>query len=78
MLSKFPNSTLKVGAVISLAPESTTMNTAHNPRGVRGVVVDTDIFDMIQVKWGDDITNIYAKTRYDLIAEGEPGFLATE
>lgn len=86
MLSKFPNKTLKVGAIVSLSPQSRYRTEAGfypeaNPVGIAGVVTGIDR-DNIYVKWptfpmgnsmypGVD----YKLDDYDLIAEGEPGFL---
>lgn len=86
MLSRFPNKTLKVGAIVSLSPQSRYKTGAWvypeaNPVGIAGVVTGIDR-DNIYVKWptfpmgysrypGVD----YKLDDYDLIAEGEPGFL---
>lgn len=84
MLSKFPNKTLKVGAKVSLSPESKhiTENRGYgrgpyNPVGIEGVVVDTGSF-YLRVRWPTTLKNIgYRNDEYDLIAEGEPGYLET-
>ena len=82
MLSRFPNRTLKIGARVSLAPESRMFTEGAgpgriNPLGVVGTVEDFD--SEILVKWPTyDVLVNYDLDDYDLIAEGEPGFLATE
>lgn len=75
MLSRFPNSTLKVGAKVSLAPEAEYEVTSNNPRGIVGVVKNINYTSWVLVEWSNTTTNIYQKRHYDLIAEGEPGFL---
>ena len=78
MLSRFPNHTLKVGAKVSLSPDHTWVRGAGNPVGVSGIVIRTCPPRMIQVRWTVGGTNSYNRDAYDLIAEGEPGYLATE
>ena len=78
MLRKFPNSTLKLGAKVSLSPDHTWSRGAGNPVGVSGVVIRTEPPRMIQVRWLVGGTNSYSRDAYDLIAEGEPGYLSTE
>lgn len=84
MLSKFPNKTLKVGAKVSLSPESRYREPGHglgpagNPTGVVGEV--TQVGEYIWVKWGGHELGFshgmdYNLEDYDLIAEGEPGYL---
>ena len=86
MLSKFPNKTLKVGAKVSLSPESQFAyggQGSPNPTGIVGVVVDSEVTisfaggrnNGIKVEWENGTWNNYRKSDYDLIAEGEPGFL---
>lgn len=84
MLSRFPNSTLKVGAKVSLSPQSRMLTSEGggrggvNPLGVVGVVQRKESSD-IYVKWPTYRYEVnYRINDYDLIAEGEPGFLATE
>ena len=79
MLSKFPNSTLKVGAVVSLSPDCEFIlnGYSNNPVDVIGLVERIDDL-YVSVIWNDGIQNVYNISDYDLIAEGEPGFLATE
>ena len=91
MLSRFPNSTLKIGAKVSLSPdsewaESRRRTGASNPIGVQGFVLRKSC-GYVHVKWGIDsleghdpesTDNWYRNGDYDLIAEGEPGYLATE
>lgn len=84
MLSRFPNKTLKVGAIVSLSPETTWHKDMSNPIGVKGRVerVGSASFerdgDGLTVRWDNGNSNVYRNDHYDLIAEGEPGFLATE
>ena len=89
MLSKFPNKTLKVGARVSLSPESEFAigwsRSSANPLGVSGTVVFSEeeiCFDRgndgLRVNWDNGQWNNYRKCDYDLIAEGEPGYLSTE
>ena len=78
MLSRFPNSTLKVGARVSLAPEHRWGRNFNNPLGVVGVVRRVPKAGMVSVSWDNGSSNSYNIEDYDLIAEGEPGFLATE
>ena len=84
MLSKFPNKTLKVGAIVSLSPQTTWYKNRLNPIGVKGRVerVDSVFFERggggLRVCWDNGYSNNYRQNDYDLIAEGEPGFLATE
>ena len=82
MLSKFPNKTLKVGAIVSLSPETTWSKGEFNPIGVRGKITKSEKREYdnnhIDVKWENGCSNTYRWEHYDLIAEGEPGFLATE
>ena len=78
MLSKFPNSTLKLGAKVSLSPDHTWVRDDYNPLGVSGIVIRTEPPHMIQVRWFECGTNSYNRDAYDLIAEGEPGYLSTE
>lgn len=79
MLSKFPNKTLKVGAKVSLSPESRYRNgegggRSINPTGVVGEV--REVSDEVFVSWGSGQSMVnYRLSDYDLIAEGEPGFL---
>jgi hypothetical protein len=80
MLSKFPNSTLKLGAPVSLSPQSEFAGRANNPTGVRGEVILLDTGSdndggWVRVRWSSRFTNDYRKKDYDLIVEGEPGFL---
>lgn len=80
MLSKFPNKTLKVGAKVSLSPQHQWRRCEDNPVGIFGIVnyVSSDhIYGMIRVSWDNGISNSYNKSDYDLIAEGEPGYLET-
>lgn len=86
MLSRFPNKTLKVGAKVSLSPESRMLDERYgsgrrpcNPLGVVGRVARVDSYG-VYVAWSNyDCGDVYYETGdYDLIAEGEPGFLATE
>ena len=74
MLSVFPNSTLKVGARVSLSPETTWNLGGHNPLGISGTVIS----ESIRVRWDNGRCNNYYREHYDLIAEGEPGYLSTE
>lgn len=87
MLSKFPNKTLKVGAVVCLALESTfafhperISGNLSNPRWTKGIVrTEPDEIGWLNVAWVDDDGvkiggNNYPGSGYDLIAEGEPGF----
>ena len=90
MLSKFPNKTLKIGAKVSLSPQTNWNGSGptHNPVGRIGWVLRKS-FDGVHVWWGDDPAdagvrdghptthNWYRYDDYDLIAEGEPGFLST-
>lgn len=78
MLSRFPNSTLKVGARVSLAPEHRWDRNFANPLGIVGVVREVPKAGMVSVSWDNRGLNWYNIDDYDLIAEGEPGFLATE
>ena len=83
MLSKFPNKTLKVGAKVSLSPDSEFASdwvSSGNPVGVSGTVISTNedfdsYGDGLRVQWDNGRTNCYRKSDYDLVAEGEPGFL---
>lgn len=79
MLSKFPNKTLKVGAVVSLSPEHRYSRYESNPIGMRGVVANNgeNWGGSLLVVWDNGDENVYSRTDYDLIAEGEPGFLST-
>lgn len=80
MLSRFPNKTLKVGAKVSLSPQHQWRIGDANPVGVRGIV---DRFggdpahEMLRVEWDNGRSNAYNNSDYDLIAEGEPGYLET-
>ena len=85
MLSKFPNKTLKVGAKVSLSPQSRYRDARNglgpdsNPTGVVGVVFRV-ADDEVWVKWEGQPLNFhggmdYRENDYDLIAEGEPGYL---
>ena len=78
MLSKFPNSTLKVGAKVSLSPDHDWNRNEYNPVGVSGVVFENESPYMVRVRWRDYRTNSYNRDDYDLIAEGEPGYLSIE
>lgn len=80
MLSKFPNSSLKVGAPVSLSPQSRFVYgnfgpgpSPHNPVGVRGVVTYKEGY--IRVCWDGNLENTYCIDDHDLICEGEPGFM---
>lgn len=79
MLSKFPNKTLKVGARVSLSPQHNWNRGSANPVGVAGRVLSIEgemgSSEFLQVEWENGRRNSYEKSRYDLIAEGEPGFL---
>lgn len=84
MLSRFPNKTLKVGAKVSLSPQSRYRNGYGggldiNPTGVVGVVSRVELGD-VWVKWEGQSLPFhdgvdYRENDYDLIAEGEPGYL---
>ena len=85
MLSKFPNKTLKVGAKVSLSPESRYREPGHglgpagNPTGVVGEVTRISDYS-VWVKWDNHDPVFrhgmdYDHDAYDLIAEGEPGYL---
>jgi hypothetical protein len=77
MLSKFPNSSLKVGAPVSLSPQH-KWNPGHsNPIGVRGRVATSNPYG-IQVEWESGRINSYSTIEHDLICEGEPGYLEVE
>lgn len=84
MLSKFPNGTLKIGAKVSLSPESRFAHDyegSANPVGVGGVVAELNCCeswgegDVLRVNWNNGTWNHYCSSDYDLIAEGEPGYL---
>lgn len=78
MLSKFPNKTLKVGAKVSLSPQHQWHRGETNPVGMPGIVDEAGPrFINIGVRWENGRHNIYTKDGYDLIAEGEPGYLET-
>ena len=81
MLSRFPNKTLKIGAKVSLSPETEWSNSFADPRGIVGVVdgiyPETELEFRVGVQWSNDTHNAYRMNDYDLIAEGEPGFLST-
>lgn len=79
MLSKFPNKTLKIGAKVSLSPQSRFRNgegggPSVNPIGVVGEVVGKDGREVF-VSWPHKPWVNYMESDYDLIAEGELGFL---
>lgn len=86
MLSKFPNKTLKVGAKVSLSPQSEMLDPNRwggpeiNPLGVTGEVTRVDSSNVF-VKWSNGVADQftwgvdYNLNDYDLIAEGEPGYL---
>lgn len=78
MLAKFPNRTLKVGAKVTLSPD-TAWDTRQpwNKIGVIGEVVELsprygelDLY----VSWPGESNTFYNGRDYDLIPEGEPGF----
>lgn len=76
MLSKFPNSTLKYGAPVSLSPESRYAQAGidrYNPVGIRGVVERG--YGSVYVVWSNGTSNTYIPEDHDLIAEGEPGYM---
>ena len=77
MLSKFPNSSLKVGAPVSLSRQHTWGGNSSNPVGVRGHVTRKGD-RLISVDWDNGRSNNYRKDDYDLICEGEPGFMGVE
>jgi hypothetical protein len=85
MLSKFPNKTLKIGAPVSLSPQSRFVAGREgngpgrsNPVGVRGRVVEKDN-STVFVTWDTGARSVdYRVDDYDLICEGEPGFLEVE
>ena len=80
MLSKFPNKTLKVGAKVSLSPQHQWRIGDANPVGISGIVsyVSQDhVYGMIRVVWENERSNTYNNSDYDLIAEGELGYLET-
>lgn len=79
MLSKFPNKTLKLGARVSLSPQHNWHRGNTNPVGVVGRVSSLEgelgSSEFLQVRWENGRNNSYQKSDYDLIAEGEPGYL---
>ena len=80
MLSKFPNKTLKVGAKVSLSPQHQWRRGDQNPVGVPGTVDrvgGNPTYGMMRVVWDNGFLNSYNNSDYDLIAEGEPGYLET-
>ena len=87
MLSKFPNSMLKIGAKVSLSPQSQMRDerygsgpVACNPLGVPGRVVRLSENSGVYVEWSSyNGGNVYYRwDHYDLIAEGEPGYLEVD
>lgn len=81
MLPKYPNGTLKIGAIVSLSPDSRWAYC--NPVGTRGTVIekgDRGYYERelwMSVQYDDGQIHNYKHAGFDLFAEDEEGFMST-